>query len=402
MPSARRLYYGSARPPESRTSAIDFEATEEQRLLCDSIVEFARRELNKDGVERDRRGTFSRQAWEKCASLGLLGLPVPKELGGLGADAMTIVLALEALGYGCSDNGLIFSINAQMWACVTPLTRFGSEEQKRRYLPRLADGSLIAAHGMSEPGSGSDAFSLATTAQRTGDGYVLNGSKTFVTNAPESDLFVVFATTDRDHSFGGICAFLLERDTPGLTVGRPLSKMGLRTSPMSELYLADCRASSDQVLGKPQSGMAIFNHSMRWERSCILASTVGTMRRQLERCISYAQERKQFGRPIGSFQAVSHKIVSMKLRLETSRLLVYQVAWLLDRGESATVESALTKLHLSESFLQSSLDALQIHGSYGYMTEYELERDVRDAVGGRLYSGTSEVQRNLIAGALGL
>jgi alkylation response protein AidB-like acyl-CoA dehydrogenase len=156
------------------------------------------------------------------------------------------------------------------------------------------------------------------------------------------------------------------------------------------------------VLGKPQSGMAIFNHSMRWERTCILASTVGTMRRQLERCIAYARERKQFGKPIGSFQAVAHRIVDMKLRLETARLLLYHVAWLLDRGKPAALESALTKLHLSESFLQSSLDALQVHGSYGYMTEQEIERDVRDAIAGRLYSGTSELQRNVVAGAMGL
>jgi alkylation response protein AidB-like acyl-CoA dehydrogenase len=312
------------------------------------------------------------------------------------------VLALEALGYGCSDNGLIFSLNAQLWACVTPIARFGSDRQKARYLPRLAEGTLMAAHGMSEPGSGSDAFNLATRAERDGGHYLLNGSKTFVTNGPESDLFVVFATTDRDRPFGGICAFLLERDTPGLTVGRALSKMGLRTSPMSEVFLEDCRVPGDQVLGKPESGMAIFNHSMRWERSCILASTIGTMRRQLERCVMYAQERKQFGKPIGSFQAVSHRIVDMKLRLETSRLLLYHVAWLLDRGKPAAVESALAKLHLSECFLASSLDAVQIHGSYGYMTEYELERDVRDAVGARLYSGTSELQRNLIAGAMGL
>jgi alkylation response protein AidB-like acyl-CoA dehydrogenase len=170
-----------------------------------------------------------------------LGVPIPAEYGGAGADPITTALALEALGYGCSDNGLIFSLNAQLWACATPIARFGSDQQKAQYLPRLAEGTLMAAHGMSEPGSGSDAFNLATRAERDGNEYLLNGSKTFVTNAPESGLFVVFATTDRERSFGRICAFLLERDMPGLTVGRPLSKMGLRTSPMSELFLEDCR-----------------------------------------------------------------------------------------------------------------------------------------------------------------
>jgi L-prolyl-PCP dehydrogenase len=376
--------------------------TEEQRLLADSIVAFARRELNDDVVTLDHKGTFSREKWDKCAAFGLQGLPVPNELGGAGVDAMTIVLALEALGYGCSDNGLIFSLNAQMWACEIPIVKFGSESQKQRFLPGLCDGSLLGAHGMTEPGSGSDAFSLSSTAEQAGDDYILNGSKTFVTNAPESDVFVVFATTDRDRPFGGICAFLLERGAPGLSIGRPLSKMGLRTSPMSELFLENCRVPGEQMLGKPGAGMAIFNSSMRWERSCILASTVGTMSRQLERSISYARERKQFGESIGHFQAVSHRIVEMKLRLETSRLLLYRLAWLLDQGKPAALESALTKLHLSESFLQSSLDALQIYGGYGYMTEYELERDVRDAIGARIYSGTSEIQRNLVAGHLGL
>jgi hypothetical protein len=231
---------------------------------------------------------------------------------------------------------------------------------------------------------------------------VLRGTKTFVTNAPESGLFVVFATTDRQLGFAGVTAFLVERDTPGLTVGRPLSKMGLRTSPMGELFLEDCTVPEDALLGQPGGGMAVFNSSMVWERSCILASAVGTMERQLERALAYARERKQFGQPIGSFQAVSRLIVDMKLRLETSRLLLYRLGWTLASGGSAALDSALVKLHLSESYLQSSLDALQVHGGYGYMTEYELERDVRDAVGSRLYSGTSEMQYNIAARSMGL
>lgn len=381
---------------------MDFELTEEQRSLRQSVIDFARRELNEDVIERDKSGTFSRRAWQKCAELGLLGLPVPESYGGQGADALTTIVALEALGYACTDNGLVFSLNAQMWACETPIVHFGSEEQKRRYLPGLCDGSLLAAHGMTEPGSGSDAFALATTAERTDAGYVLNGTKTFVTNAPEADLHLVFATIDRALGFAGITAFLVETGTPGLSVGNPLSKMGLRTSPMSEVVLADCEVPEKALLGEPGGGMSIFNSSMLWERSCILASTVGAMERQLERSLVYAQERKQFGKPIGSFQAVAHALVDMKVRMETARLLLYRLGWLLDAGRSATLESALVKLYLSESYLRSSLDALRVHGGYGYMTEYELEREVRDAIGSRLYSGTSEIQYNIAARSMGL
>jgi hypothetical protein len=381
---------------------MDFELTEEQRSLRQSVVEFARSELNEDVIERDKTAAFSREAWGKCADLGLLGLPVPKDYGGAGADAVTTMIALEALGYACTDNGLVFSLNAQMWACETPIVHFGTEEQKRRYLPGLCDGSLLAAHGMSEPGSGSDAFALATTAEKTDEGYVLNGTKTFVTNAPEADLHVLFATIDRTLGFAGITAFLVEKGTPGLSVGNPLSKMGLRTSPMSEVILEGCEVPEEAVLGEPGGGMVVFNSSMTWERSCILASTVGAMERQLEQSIVYAQERRQFGKPIGSFQAVSHLLVDMKLRLETARLLLYRLGCLLDSGQPATLDSALVKLYLSDSYVRSSLDALQVHGGYGYMTEYELEREVRDAIGSRLYSGTSEIQYNIAARSMGL
>jgi alkylation response protein AidB-like acyl-CoA dehydrogenase len=381
---------------------LDFELTEEQRLLCASIADFARAELNEDVVARDRSGTFSRDAWQKCAEIGLQGLPVASDYGGQGADFLTTILALETLGYACTDNGLIFSLNAQMWACQTPIQHFGSEEQKQRYLPRLCDGSSIAAHGMSEPDSGSDAFSMRTTAKEQDGQYILNGTKTFASNAPESDLFLVFATTNPAGGFATLCAFLIEKETPGFTVGPAISKMGLRTSPMSELFLDNCELRAEQMLGAPGAGMAIFNHSMLYERSCILASTVGTMRRQLERSLEYARQRKQFGQPIGSFQAISRMLVDMRLRVDTARLLLYRLGWLLDQQKPATLESALTKLYLSESFVRSSLDALQIHGGYGFMSEYELERDVRDAIGSRLYSGTSEIQYNIVARTMGL
>ena len=381
---------------------MDFEWTDEQRMYRDTIIRFAQRELTDDLVQRDAEGVFSRQAWQKCVEVGILGLPVPKEYGGQGADPLTIIAAMEALGYGCKDNGLIFSINAHMWSCEIPILTFGTEAQKRRYLPGLCDGTLIGVQGMTEPGSGSDAFSLTTSAEKRGDRYVLNGAKTFITNAPVADLFVVFATTDPKKKFAGLSAFLVERGAPGLVIGPPFRKMGLRTSPMSELVFEGCEVPAESLVGRPGAGMAIFTKSMEWERGLILASVVGTMERQLERCVRYARERKQFGQPIGKFQAVAHKIVEMKVRLESSRLLLYWLGWLMTRGKPVRMGSAMTKLALSEAFVHSSLDALQVHGGYGYMTESELERDVRDALASRIYSGTSEIQRNIIAGCLGL
>jgi alkylation response protein AidB-like acyl-CoA dehydrogenase len=261
---------------------------------------------------------------------------------------------------------------------------------------------LIAAHAMSEPGSGSDAFSLTTTATPTADGYRLNGSKTFVTNAPLADLFVVFARTPGTEGFSGLTGFLIDAGTPGLSVGPPFEKMGLHSSRMAEVFLDDCEVPASTLLGRKGGGMPVFAAAMEQERSMILASTIGTMERDLDRSVAHARDRRQFGQPIGKFQAVSHRLVEMKLRLETARLLLYRLGWLLDHDRSSALDSSLVKLHLGESFVASTLDALQIHGGYGYMAEYGLESDVRDALASRIYSGTSDIQRNLAARHMGL
>jgi alkylation response protein AidB-like acyl-CoA dehydrogenase len=382
---------------------MNFDWTDEQRAYHDTIVDFARARLAADIGDRDRGHGFSRADWLRCAEVGIQGLPVPTRYGGTDAPATTIVLALEALGYGCRDNGLIFALNAQMWALMLPLVRFGTDAQRLRYLPGLCDGSLIGAQAISEPEAGSDALSLRSQALPGADsGYVLSGGKTFVTNAPEADVLLVYASTQpRDRALG-LSAFVIDRETPGLRIGPPLEKMGLRTSAMSGVFLENCQVSSDQLLGRPGMGMTIFNQAMLWERGCILAGAIGTMRHQLERCVEYARSRTQFGQPIGDFQAVSHRIAEMKVRLETARLLVYRLAWLLERGQAKPEDAALVKLHVSESYLRSSLDALQVHGGSGYMSELGLERDVRDAVGTRIHSGTSDLQRNIIASGLGL
>lgn len=381
---------------------MDFAWTEEQLKFKKTVIEFAQKELNKELIEHDRQGELPGENWQKCARFGILGLAIPEEYGGSGADIMTTMLVMEGLGYGCRDNGLIFGMNAQMWSVQHPILTFGSEAQKRKYLPGLCSGELIGAHGMSEPDSGSDAFSLRTRAKRVSEGYVLNGTKMFVTNAPIANMALVFATVDPTKGMGGITAFLVEKGTPGFRVSRNIEKMGLRTSPMGELVLEDCVLPVESRLGPEGAGPSIFNSSMEWERSCILGSHVGAMEHQLEACVRYARERRQFGQPIGKFQSVANRIAEMKVRLETARLLLYKVAWLKQMGKSAVMEAALAKLYLSECFVQSSLDAIRTYGGYGYMTEFEVERDLRDAIGGTLYSGTSDIQRMIIARLLGL
>jgi alkylation response protein AidB-like acyl-CoA dehydrogenase len=373
--------------------------TAEQLEFRKSVLEFARNEL--DTASPDARG-FSRELWKKCAAFGIQGLPVPDEFGGSAADAMTTMLAMEALGQGCRDNGLLFSLHAHMWAVLTPILRFGTAEQKAHWLPGLVDGSLVGAHGMTEPDSGSDSFSLRAKATRRGDEYVLSGSKTFVTNAPVADVFIVFATTDRAKGMWGVTGFILPKDTPGLSVSRPIAKMGLKTSPMGEVVMTDCVVPAAARLGREGQGSAIFNHSMGWERSCILASAVGGMERQLDASLQYAKARKQFGKSIGSFQLVATKLVDMKMRLDTSRLLLYRTAWSHAQGTITPLEAAMAKLYISENAVASGLDAIQVHGGWGYTEEFGLERDLRDAIAGRLYSGTSEIQRLIIARGLGL
>jgi hypothetical protein len=381
---------------------MDFSWSEEQLKFKEAVINFAQKELNEDLIQRDKVGEISIENWKKCAELGILGLPIPEKYGGIDADIMTTMLVMEGLGYGCKDNGLIFAMNAQLWSVQLPILLFGTEEQKVKYLPGLCRGELVGAHGMSEPDSGSDAYSLRTRAEGAEGGYTINGTKMFVTNAPFCDLALIFATIDPSKGMGGITAFVVEKGTPGFRVGRKLEKMGLRTSPMGELIFEDCFLPEENRLGKEGAGVSIFNSSMEWERSSILASHIGAMERQLEISIRYARERRQFGQPIGKFQSISNRIADMKVRLETARLLLYKVAWSKKVGKSAVMDAALAKLYLSECFVQSSLDAIRIHGGYGYMTEFEVERDLRDAIGGTLYSGTSDIQRVIIARWLGL
>ena len=378
------------------------ELTEEQRKLQDAAVAFARASLVSDMVERDREAHFDREAWRLCADFGVLGMPIPSEYGGLGLGLSELLAVMEGLGFGTRDQGLLFSLNAHLWTNSIPILLYGTDAQRQKYLPALCDGSLVGANAASEPDAGSDIFSMRTRATRDGNDYVLNGTKTFVTNAPVADLFVAYATVNPALGAMGITGFIVERDTPGLTISRKLQKMGLRTSPMAEVIFEDCRVPVAQRLGREGRGVAVFECSMEWERGCILASCLGVMRRQLQDCVEHARTRKQFGKAIGKFQSVANRLVDMKVRLDTCRPLVYRIGALKDAKQDATVEAAVAKLHVSDSFVKSCLDAVQIFGGYGYMTEQQVERDLRDSVGSTLYSGTSEIQRNIIARGLGL
>lgn len=381
---------------------MDFSFTKEQHELRDAVIRFARRELADDVIRRDKEGTFSREHWKKCAEFGIQGMPFPASYGGQGMDLVSTILTLDALGYACKDNGLGFGLGAQMWSVQTPINEFGTEEQKNRFLAKLCSGEWIGAHAMSEPDSGSDSHAMNSLAVRDGDHYVLAGSKTFVSSAPLADMFITFATLGKEKGFLGITGFIVERDTPGVRVSNEIEKMGLRTDPMAQVFFEECRVPVANRLGRDGQGAAIFRSSMEWERGCIFAPCVGAMQRQLEASVEHARTREQFGQPIGKFQAVANRLVDMRMRWETSRWLLYQMAWMKQRDGKAAMESAIAKLHISESWVKNCLDAIQTFGGYGYTTEYELERDLRDAVGGTLYSGTSEIQRNLIARQLGL
>jgi alkylation response protein AidB-like acyl-CoA dehydrogenase len=385
-----------------RVCGVDFSLTSDQRELTEAATAFARRELNRDLLTREEAGEFPREAWQACAKFGIQGLPIPAELGGAGSDILTTALVMEALGYGCLDNGLLFSLNAQMWSVELPLMIFGTPEQQRAYLPGMVSGNIIGAHGMTEPGSGSDALHMSTRAERRGGGYLLRGAKQYITNAPVADVLLVYASVQDRPGIHGLSAFLVDATTPGVAVSGSFEKMGLRTSPMGEITLQDCLVPMESRLGPEGAGMAIFNSSMEWERSCLFASIAGAMRRQLEACVGYARSREQFGQPIGKFQGVSGKLADMYVRLEAARSLIYRCAWLKQQGKSAPAEAAAAKLFTSEAWVRSSQDAIQVHGAFGYMKEAGIERDLRDAVASTIYSGTSEIQRVVLARMLGL
>lgn len=376
--------------------------TKDQIDFKEHAIKFAKRDLNDKAKEREKNSEFHEEGWKKCAEFGIQGLSMPQQYGGLEMDILTCIAAMEGLGYACKDSGLLFSLNSHIWTCEAPILKFGTDAQKEKYLPGLISGSLKGGHAMTEADSGSDAFSMKCKAEKKGNKYILNGNKMFITNAPIADILLVFAVTNPKKGFAGVSAFIVEKGFPGFSVGKPLEMMGLRTCPLGEVILRDCEVPETNRLGSEGAGSAIFNSEMEWERSCLFATHLGAMEKILEESIQYAKIRQQFGKPIGKYQAISHKIADMKLRTELSRLTLYNVASMKAQGKRAPLESAMAKLFISESYLQNCQDALQIHGAYGYSAEYDFERHLRDAIAGKIYSGTSEIQRNIIATFLGL
>lgn len=382
---------------------MDFGWSEEQLRRRGEVVEFARSELGAGELAgRDRDGTFPREDWLRCARFGILGLALPPEYGGDGSDLLTAMLVMEGLGYGCRETALHFALSTQLWTVQHPIAHFGTDDQKRRYLPGLCAGELIGAHALTEPDAGSNAFGLSMRAEKRDGGYLLNGRKRLITLGPVADLALVFASTRPEAGKWGISAFLVESGSEGYRASPAHDKMGMRTIPLGEIELEDCWVPEANRVGAEGAGVSISAHALETERGFLFASQLGAMERQLEEAVAFAGSREQFGQPIGRFQSVSNRIADMKVRLETARLLMYRVAWLKEAGRPAMLEAAMLKLHLSEAFVASGLDAVRIHGGTGYLSEAGVERDLRDAIGGILYAGTSDIQRNIIAKLLGL
>jgi len=381
---------------------MDFCWTQAQTEQYNRILKFAQEKLNSVVKEQKYPRQAGSEEWSFCGQFGLLGLCVPKCYGGSGFDALTTARLIEAFGRGCEDMGLVFSVSAHLFACAMPIVEYGSEELKETILPRLCSGEWVGANAITEKEAGSDVFALRTQAVRDNECYSLTGVKSYVTNGPIADATIVYASTNPNHGYLGITAFVVEKNTPGLFIGEPFCKMGLTTTPASLMYLEKCCVPINNKLGNEGQGAQIFKRSMQWERACLFAAYIGMMERQLERTIAYARERRQFGKAISQNQAISHRIADMKLRLEAARLLIYRTCWLFDQGKESALNVSMSKLAVSEAAIQSSLDTIQIHGAVGFAAEAGIERMLRDAIPSTIFSGTSEIQRDIIAKELGL
>jgi alkylation response protein AidB-like acyl-CoA dehydrogenase len=377
---------------------VDFGWTPEQRERQEAML--AR--VSEEFASHPPGSGLTLKNWRTLGDLGLLGLCVPPRYGGGGLGALETAGMMEAFGRGCPDTGIVFAASAHLYACAMPVLRHGSDLIKEQMLPRLCSGEWIAGNAMTELDAGSDVSRLAVTAERVPGGYLLNGEKSFVSNGPVADLYVTYATTDADAGYLGVTAFTVERSTQGLTAGEPFAKLGLHSCQAGTVRFDDCFVPEARVLGEEGAGGAVFQDSMTWERTCLFAGYLGLLDRLVERCVGHARQRRQFGRRIAEFQAVANRIVDMKLRTESARLLLYRACWELDQGRDAGLGVALSKLAVSEAAVASALDAVQVFGGRGYQVEYGIEASLRDTVPATIFSGTSDIQRLLIATELGL
>jgi alkylation response protein AidB-like acyl-CoA dehydrogenase len=368
------------------------------------MSEWASRELvQRDQVDADLNARFAADDWKKLAEQGLMKMMTDPASGGTGSGLAHTLLALEGLGHGSRDNGLNFALASQILSTQVALERFGTDEQKTEWLTRLLNGDAFAALAMTEPDSGSDAYSLQATAEPLDDGtYRLNGHKAYITFGSNFDVAIVFASTNPSAGQWGITAFLVPAELDGVEKVGNRNKMGMRTTPFGDITFTDVILPASAVLGRSGSGASIFNAVLEIERSFVFITQVGAMERQLDETIAYANSRIQGGGPISRHQAIAHRIVGMKQRHETARLFVYKAAIAVASGKQAPMAAALAKMAACDVGIASSVDAASVHGAQGYVTEYEVEREIRDAVGGLAYSGTSDIQRNIVARLLGL
>lgn len=376
---------------------MDFSFTESQQKAFDDACAFAKETLTTGDVDP----TFDRDGWRKCAAFGAMGVTIPAEFGGRGDSLSEFVAMFDGLAYGAPRRlGLYIAINAHVFGSVETLFKAGTDEQKQRYLKKLATGEWVAAHSVTEPEGGSDIGAMKTIARKDGDRWIINGKKKYTTCGAGADLHVVYAKMDDPDRYRLSC-LLVEPGTPGMHV-RPLPASGLDGSGLSEVTYENVSVPESNILGKPGSGAMLFQGSIERERACIFGFVLGAMRKQVDIAVQYANERNVGGRPIAGYQAVAHRIADMKMRLDASRLLLYNVTALKVANKRAPTEAAVAKLFISESFLANSMDLCRIHGGNGFLLENGIEGYLRDALGTIIFSGTSDIQRNIIAGQLGV
>ncbi|MGE6257842.1 acyl-CoA dehydrogenase [Heyndrickxia sporothermodurans] len=374
---------------------MNFRLSEEHEMIRKMVRDFAENEVAPTAAERDEEERFDREIFDKMAELGLTGIPWPEEYGGIGSDYLAYCIAVEELSRVCASTGVTLSAHTSLagW----PIYKFGSEEQKQKYLRPMAQGEKIGGYGLTEPGSGSDAGGMRTTARLEGDHYILNGSKIFITNGGIADIYVVFALTDPSSKHKGTSAFIIEKDFLGFSVGKKEKKLGIRSSPTTEIIFEECKVPKENLLGQEGEGFKIAMMTLDGGRNGIAAQAVGIAQGALDASIAYAKERHQFGKPIAANQGISFKIADMATSIEASRLLTYQAAWLESNGLPYGKESAMSKLLAGDTAMKVSTEAVQIFGGYGYTKDYPVERFMRDAKITQIYEGTQEIQRLVIS-----
>lgn len=377
---------------------MDFEFTQEQIMFKEQVIKFAKNEILPRVEEHDLEKSFDFKSFRKMGEYGILGLHFPEEYGGSNADIVTTCLAGEALGEAGVDGGLCIAYGSHSFLNADTILVHGTEEQKKKYLPKLASGEWIGAMGLTEPGAGSDIASMGTSAVKKGDRYILNGNKMFITNGPIADVLVIYAKTQPKLKHAGISAFIVEKGTKGFSAGKPLKKMGVHSSQTSELIFEDCEIPEENLIGKENQGFYMAMQTVDWDHTAILAPSIGTSTYMLKKCAQYAKERVQFGKPIASYQAIKHKLAEIRIYREALWALVYRTAWYKDQGmPSNIVEGAIAKLYCGDWALGSTHAAMTLMGGYGFCHEYEMERIFRDSRLGSIGGGSSEIQKIVIS-----